>query len=31
MKETLAEIGDFRIGGRIINKVRLDDDNGYYS
>ena len=23
MKEALAEVGDFKIGGRIINKVRL--------
>ena len=23
MKETLAEVGDFKIGGRIINKVRF--------
>ena len=26
MKEVLAEIGDFKIGGRIINKVRFADD-----
>ena len=26
MKETLAEFGDFKIGGRIINKVRFADD-----
>ena len=26
MKEVLAEVGDFRIGGRIINKVRFADD-----
>ena len=27
MKEALAEIGDFKIGERIINKVRLADDS----
>ena len=28
MKEALAEVGDFKIGGRIIiNKVRLVDDS----
>ena len=26
MKEALAEVGDFKIGGRIINKVRCADD-----
>ena len=26
MKEALTEVGDFRIGGRIINKVRFADD-----
>ena len=26
MKEALAEVGDFQIGGRIINKVRFADD-----
>ena len=26
MKELLAEIGDFKIGGRIINKVRFSND-----
>jgi len=26
MKEALAEVGDFKIGGRIINKVRFEDD-----
>ena len=26
MKEALAEFGDFKIGGRIINKFRLVDD-----
>jgi Reverse transcriptase (RNA-dependent DNA polymerase). len=26
MKETLAEVGHFKIGGRIINKVRFADD-----
>ena len=26
MKEALAEVGDFNIGGRIINKVRFADD-----
>ena len=26
MKETSAEVGDFKIGGRIINKVRFADD-----
>ena len=26
MKEALAEIGDFKIGGKIINKVRFADD-----
>ena len=26
MKEALAEIGDFKIRGRIINKVRFADD-----
>jgi Reverse transcriptase (RNA-dependent DNA polymerase). len=26
MKEALAEVRDFKIGGRIINKVRLADD-----
>ena len=26
MKEALAEVGDFKIGGRIINKVRFADD-----
>ena len=26
MKEALTEVGDFKIGGRIINKVRLADD-----
>ena len=26
MKEVLAEVGDFKIGGRIINKVRFADD-----
>ena len=25
-KEALAEVGDFKIGGRIINKVRFADD-----
>ena len=25
MKEALAEVGDFKIGGRIINKVRFAD------
>ena len=26
MKESLTEVGDFKIGGRIINKVRFADD-----
>ena len=26
MKEALAEVGDFKIGERIINKVRFADD-----
>ena len=26
MKEALAEVGDFKIGGRIINKIRFADD-----
>ena len=26
MKEVLAEVGDFKIWGRIINKVRFVDD-----
>ena len=26
MKEALAEIGDYKIGGRIINKFRFADD-----
>ena len=26
MKEALAEVGDFKIGGRIITKVRFADD-----
>ena len=26
MKEALAEVGDFKIGGRIINKVRFAED-----
>ena len=26
MTEALAEVGDFKIGGRIINKVRFVDD-----
>ena len=26
MKEELAEIEDFKIGGRIINKARFSDD-----
>ena len=26
MKEALAEVGDFKIGGRIINKTRFADD-----
>ena len=26
MKEALAEVGDFKIGGRIFNKVRFADD-----
>ena len=26
MKEALVHIGDFKIGGRIINKVRFADD-----
>jgi Reverse transcriptase (RNA-dependent DNA polymerase). len=26
MKEALAEVGDFKIGGRIINKVKIADD-----
>ena len=26
MKEALAEVGDFKIGGRIINEVRFVDD-----
>ena len=26
MKEALAEVGEFKIGGRIINKVRFADD-----
>ena len=26
MKETLTEVGDFKIGGRIINKVRFADN-----
>ena len=26
MKEALAEVGDFKIGGRIINKVRFGGD-----
>ena len=26
MKGALAEVGDFKIGGRIINKVRFMDD-----
>ena len=26
MKEALTEIGDFKIGGRIINKIRFADD-----
>ena len=31
MKEALAEVGDFKIGGRIINKVRFADDTVVYS
>ena len=27
IKEALAEVGDFKIGGRIINKVRFADDS----
>ena len=26
MKETLAVIGDFKIGGKIVNKIRFADD-----
>ena len=26
MQEALAEVGDFKIGGRIINEVRFADD-----
>ena len=26
MNEALAEVGDFKFGGRIINKVRFADD-----
>ena len=26
MKEELVEVGDFKIGGRVINKVRFVDD-----
>ena len=26
MKEALTEVGDFKIGGKIINKVRFSDD-----
>ena len=26
MKEALTEVGDFKIGGRIINKVRFADN-----
>ena len=26
MKDALTEVGDFKIGGRIINKVRFVDD-----
>jgi Reverse transcriptase (RNA-dependent DNA polymerase). len=26
IKKALAEVGDFKIGGRIINKVRFADD-----
>ena len=26
MKEALAEVGDFKIGGRIFNKIRFADD-----
>ena len=26
IKEALAEVGDLKIGGRIINKVRFADD-----
>ena len=26
MKEALAEVGDFKIGGKIINKMRIADD-----
>ena len=26
MKEAFPEIGDFKIGGRIINKVKFADD-----
>ena len=26
IKEALGEVGDFKIGGRIINKVRFADD-----
>ena len=26
MKESLTEVGDFKIGGRIINKVKFADD-----
>ena len=31
MREALAEFGDFKIGGRIINKVRFTDDMGIIS
>ena len=26
MQEALAEVGDFKIGGRVINNVRFEDD-----
>jgi hypothetical protein len=26
MKEAFAEVGDFKIGGRIINEIRIADD-----
>ena len=26
MKEVISEVGDFKIGGRVINKVRFADD-----
>ena len=30
MKEALTEVGDFKIGGRIINKVRFADDTAVW-